>query len=350
MAGKLATHRCHSIRFTLQLYRLAVFIVAVNYYRAVLCAIKAQKMKMILSFVSICMMLLSCSKDSNPIPAQFRYSEQIMIDGIARTYIVKLPKNYYDSTTDRPLVIGLHGTGGSARQFETAYGFNEKSDAAGFVAVYPDGVLKGDGRGWLEIRTWNAGSCCDYAMYKNINDVKFINTLIDSISNRFAVDRKKVYVTGMSNGGMMAYRLASELSHKIAAIGVVSGTMVAPKDVSKQGVVPALHIHALPDTKVPFAGGVGIGGYDFPPAMEGINYWVNRNNCSTSPVTEQHYGYQLQSWSNNAGTTLVQCYLTEDGGHAWPSSAKQGARGDTPSTVINATDLVWDFFTRFSLP
>lgn len=308
-------------------------------------------MKMILNFASacICMMLISCEKDPGSNPPQYRYTESIVIDGIQRTYIVKLPKNYYDIASDRALIIGLHGTGGSATQFEEAYGFNQKADAEGFVAVYPDGVQKDNGIGLLKIRTWNAGSCCDYAMYNNINDVKFISLLIDNIGNRFHINRKKVYIAGMSNGGMMAYRLASELPGKIAAIGVVSGTMVADKDTSRQGIIPILHIHALPDTKVPFAGGVGIGGYDFPPVINGLKYWANRNHCNTIPTTEQYQGYQLQSWKNNEGVTLMQCYLTEDGGHAWPSSTLRRGRGDTPSTVINATNLIWEFLNRFSL-
>jgi polyhydroxybutyrate depolymerase len=308
-------------------------------------------MKMITNFISlcICFTMLSCGKD-DPKPAQYRFTEQVVIDGIRRTYIVKLPQNYYQHDSTRAMIIGLHGTGGDAEQFERGYGFDQKADMEGFVAVYPDGVQKLDGPGFLKIRTWNAGTCCDFAMYTNVNDVKFISTLIDNISERFHINRKKVYVTGMSNGGMMAYRLASELPDKIAAVGIVSGTMVAPKDASRQGVVPLLHIHSVLDTKVPFAGGVGIGDYNFPPAMDGINYWVSRNRCTADPVAEQRQGYELKNWKNSAGSTLIQCYLTQDGGHAWPSSATQGRKGDIPSTVKNATDLICEFFKRFSLP
>lgn len=297
------------------------------------------------------LLLFSCGSDSTqPQPTRFRFTEEVLVDGIRRTYIVKLPDNYYQQDSNRPLVIGLHGTGGNAEQFEKAYGFEQKGNEEGFITIFPDGIEKKDGLGLFQVRTWNAGSCCDYAMYTNVNDVKFISTLIDNISNRFKVNRKKVYVTGMSNGGMMAYRLASELPDKIAAAGIVSGDMVAPKDASKQGIVPILHIHAIPDTKVPFAGGIGIGGYDFPPAMDGINYWVSRNNCDINPATVQHDGYEVRSWSNSNGKALVQCYLTQDGGHAWPSSEVQGRRGDTPSAVINATNLIWDFCNQFELP
>lgn len=306
-------------------------------------------MKMITNFISafICLVMLSCGKD-DPKPVQYRFTEQVTIDGIRRTYTIKVPLNYYQNDSSRAMVIGLHGTGGSADQFEKAYGFDQKADLEGFVAVYADGVQKEGGL--LRIRTWNAGTCCDFAMQTNVNDVKFISTIIDDISRRFHINKKKVYVAGMSNGAMMAYRLASELPDKIAAVGIVSGTMVVPKDASQQGVVPVIHIHSVLDTKVPFAGGVGIGDYNFPPAMEGINYWVSRNHCAAEPATEQRQGYELKSWKNDAGSTLVQCYLTADGGHAWPSSSTQGRMGDTPSTAINATNVIWDFFKRFSLP
>ncbi|THU39850.1 phospholipase [Niastella caeni] len=309
-------------------------------------------MKMIFNFISacICMMLLSCSKDPNPAPQPFRYSEQIVIDGIARTYIVKLPKNYYDSTKDRPLVIGLHGTGGSASQFETDYGFNDKADATGFVALYPDGVLKDDGRGFFEIRTWNAGSCCDYAMYNNINDVKFISTVIDAVCSRFAIDKKRVYVAGMSNGGMMTYRLASELPHKIAAIASVSGPMVAVKDLSLQGSVPIIHFHSIIDTKVPYNGGVGIGGVSFPPAIDGINYWVNRNGCDPVAMVHHYTNYEHSTWHNDFNNKVMELYLTYDGGHAWPGGKKARAGADDPSTAVNATNLIWEFLNKFSLP
>jgi len=305
------------------------------------------KITITLLAVCICIVQLSCSKDVTQQP-QYRFAETMNIDGLQRTYTVQLPQHYYDSATDMSLVIGLHGTGGSGYQFETDYGFSQKANTAGFIAVYPDGVQKQDGL--LKVRTWNAGSCCDYAMNNNINDVKFISALIDELSGRFHINRKKVYVAGMSNGAMLAYRLAAELPGKIAAIAAVSGTMVYEKNKALEGIVPVLHIHSALDTKVPFTGGIGIGGYNFPPVIEGLQYWAQRDGCNTTAAIQQNNGYELYTWKNAAGDTLLQCYLTADGGHAWPGSVVQRRMGDTPSAAFYANDVIWNFFSRFSLP
>jgi polyhydroxybutyrate depolymerase len=306
-------------------------------------------MKILIVSLICCVSLLqlSCQKDDTD-AVQYRFSEKIMFDGRERTYTIHLPDNYYNTDTEKPLVVGLHGTGGSAEQFEKDYGFSEKADEAGFIAVYPDGVQKADGR--LTIRTWNAGSCCDYAMYSKVDDVKFITSVIEAVSGKFKVNRKKVYLAGMSNGSMMAYRVAAERPGLIAAMATVSGSMVYNENISQQGIVPVLHIHSLLDTKVPFAGGKGLSDYDFPPAINGIHYWAQRNGCDTTAAVQKFDGYEQHSWMNGDGDILVSCYLTYDGGHAWPGSEKNRQRGDEPSKVINANELIWDFFERFELP
>lgn len=305
------------------------------------------KMSIIFLIGCACMLQLSCEKGATE-SLQYRYSETIVIDGLKRTYTVQLPRNYYSDTSSKPMVIGLHGTGGSGSQFETDYGFSVNANAENYIAVYPDGVKKEAGR--LKIRTWNAGACCDYAMHTNVNDVKFINTLIDELSARFQVNRKRVYIAGMSNGAMMAYRLAVELPQKIAAIASVSGSMVVEKNASQQGLVPVLHIHSVIDTKVPFNGGKGIQDYHFPPAMDGLHYWARRNGCDTVADLQQYNGYELHTWQSATGDALVQCYITQDGGHSWPGSEAQRRLGDPSSTAIDANDVIWKFFNHFTLP
>ena len=291
------------------------------------------------ALVSVC-----CKKSGNTPPYRIEGIERI--DNYDRTWLLNLPPGYYNNDSMMPLIIALHGTGGSGAQFEKDYAFTTRANREGFAVLYPDGVRKQDGR--LGIRTWNAGSCCDYASYSNVNDTKFISILIDELSEQFRINRRRVYIAGMSNGAMMAYRLAAELPEKIAAIAAVSGMMVYPTDPVKAAMVPVLHIHSLADTKVPFNGGIGLGGHEFPVAMDGIYYRAVSNGCDTNALIQQFDGYLKKNWRDLNGVSLVECYLTEDGGHAWPGGAIARRGADTPSTKVNANDLIWEFFKRFT--
>lgn len=300
-------------------------------------------------FEFICMIGLiqiSCTKDGTN-TKRYRFSETIMIDGIERTYTIQLPGNYYDDTLKRAVIFGLHGTGGSGTQFEEDYEFSSKTDRESVIAVYPDGVQRTTGP--FKIRSWNAGECCDHAMQNKIDDVKFITTLIDELPSRFRINKTRVYLAGMSNGSMLAYRIAAEQPGKIAAIATVSGPMVYERNPSQQGIVPVLHIHSSRDTKVPLHGGEGIQDYNFPPVMKGLHYWAGRNGCDTTAIVQNFDGYEQRSWENAEGEVVIKCFITQDGGHAWPGSVKYRRFGDEPSKVINANDRIWEFFMQFEL-
>lgn len=286
-----------------------------------------------------------CKKDSTP-PAR-NFEATIDVNGLRRNYIVNLPPAYHEDTATYALVIGLHGTGGNARQFEEHYGFSQKADEAGFIAVYPNGVT---GNGTMSIRTWNAGSCCDYAMRKNIADVQFISTLIDKMINSYRVDPKRVYVTGMSNGGMMAYRLAAELPGKIAAIAPVSSTMVHSPPPTQARAVPILHLHSILDEIVPYYGGSNRLGYYFPPVDSVLRVWSLRNGYNPGQQVIVDDGrYKLVQWMDRNGEPSIVHYLTKDGGHSWPGGQRARQRADPPSQVIDANDLIWEFFSRHKL-
>src|SRR5208282_2572641 len=137
-----------------------------------------------------------------------------------RTYLLHLPP-VYDGKRLLPLVIVLHGGGGNAPGAVRMTGFSEKADKGGFVVVYPNG----SGRLKTRLLTWNSGNCCGYALDNNVDDVGFIRALIDELVKTRSIDPKRVYATGMSNGGMMTYRLGCELSDKIAAIAPVAGAL-----------------------------------------------------------------------------------------------------------------------------
>lgn len=291
-----------------------------------------------------------CEKIKSPsIPlTEFRTEGNMTVDGRSRSYLLNLPSNYNESS-DISLVIALHGGGGKATQMESDYLLTEKANKEKFAIVYPEGVQSD---GILGARTWNAGTCCDYAVEKNIDDVKYISLLIDELLKKYPkLNPKKVYATGMSNGAMMSYRLACELSNKIAAIAPVAGALVTVQPCMASRPVPILHIHSKLDEKVPYNGGRSTFGFLIPPIENGINTWLKNNSCNaTTKTVTTLSNYTLTKWANCSSNSSIEIYLTNDGGHSWPGGLHSRAAADEPSTAINANDAIWAFFQKYQLP
>jgi polyhydroxybutyrate depolymerase len=303
-----------------------------------------------ISFAFLMMTFLSfgsCRKTANLSITIFHFYDSLQVDGYNRSFLLNLPPNYNDSS-NFPLVIALHGLAGSAEQMERDYGLTTKSNSAGFIIVYPEGVRSD---GLLGIRTWNAGTCCDFAMQHNIDDVKFIRQLIQKLTATYKINAKKIYATGMSNGAMMTYRLGCELSQYLAAIAPVSGTLLTTQPCQPAKPMPVLHIHSAIDNKVPYAGGYGLANYYFPPVDSTLRVWAGIDGCNGTPqVVTAAPLYTQTQFAGCSDTTTVQLYLTKDGGHSWPGGAPARPAADPPSAAFNATDLIWDFFKRYELP
>ena len=155
----------------------------------------------------------------------------------------------------------------------------------------------------------------------------------------------------MSNGAMMAYRLACEIPDKIAAIAPVSGSMVTDYPCLPARLMPILHIHSELDTKVPPLGGIGLADYYYPPVDSVLRIWAMADSCSSrEPVIQEFEKYTRYQWDNCSNGARIVYYLTKDGGHAWPGGSKSRERADTPSQAINANDSIWSFFKRYELP
>lgn len=274
-----------------------------------------------------------------------RFNGQMTVDGRTRTYLLNLPPGYLHMQ-NFSLVIVLHGFGGSASQAEEDYGVTTKANTEGFIVVYPEGITS---NGPASLRSWNTGSCCGPAQINHVDDVHFISLLIDKMIAEYKVNPKKVYVAGMSNGAMMAYTLACDLSGKIAAIASVSGTQMRLSPCQPSRAVPVLHMHSALDTKVPYNGGTGLGGYNFTPVDTTMNTWARLDSCE-APLVTNYTGYTFTQWRTKSGRTSIDLYLTQDGGHSWPGGEKPREQADPPSTVINATDLLWNFFKKYELP
>jgi polyhydroxybutyrate depolymerase len=200
--------------------------------------------------------------------------------GRTRTYFVHTPPGY-DGTEKLPLVIVLHGGGGNAENAEKMSGMSDKADAANFLVLYPDGT----GGVGEHFHTWNSGNCCAYAMKNNVDDVAFLRALIEKLEYEYAVDQKRVFVTGMSNGGMMAYRVGCTMADKVAAIAPVAGAIDASCNPSAP--VSVIAFHGTEDENVPYNGGVGKRQIDGPrddkSVAYAIDFWVKRDGCNTTP-------------------------------------------------------------------
>jgi len=290
------------------------------------------------------------SEDGSPkITRPGDYVFTVNHDGLARKYRVHVPKGY-DPALPTPVLFALHGGGGNMdyQANDRRYGLISASERDRFIAVFPNGYSK-----WRSGRfaTWNAGACCGDARGKHIDDVGFIRQVVDDVTRKLNVDRDRFFAAGMSNGGMMSYRLACELPDIFKAIAAVAGT---DNTTTCQPTKPIsiLHIHAENDDHVLFNGGAGPGAFrdeskvtDFTSVPTTISKWVASNHCSPIPkrILEKPGAY-CDLYSPCRANVRVQLCVTDTGAHSWPGGTKP--RSEAPSTAVSANDVMWKFFTR----
>ncbi|QDK81063.1 alpha/beta fold hydrolase [Spirosoma sp. KCTC 42546] len=285
-------------------------------------------------------------------PPELSVRDTLRYDEQTRIYWLHLPPAYKQHDELLPLVIALHGGGGSGQQFESQSKLSEKADQEGFITVCPDGLQN---PGVLGLRTWNAGACCgQIASVQHSDDVGFIRKLIDKLVATRRVDPKKVYALGHSNGAMLCYRLACELPDKLAAIAANSGTMQLKTACKPNRVIPILHIHSQLDRNVPYIGGVGTKSINKQwnsPVDSTLTVFAQLAGCSTTKETVKTTDkYSFYKWSGCQDGAEIQYYLTADGGHSWPGGTKAVRFiGDEPSTAFVNNDLIWSFFKNYSL-
>lgn len=293
--------------------------------------------------------LLGIGVAAGPQLAPGDHVRTIEVDGRTRTFTVHVPPSY-DGSRPVPVVLAFHGGGANAASMIRFSGLSQKADEAGFLAVYPSGT----GR-LPRILTWNAGNCCGYAMRNKVDDVAFVRALLDDLGQVARVDAKRVYATGMSNGAIMAYQLASELSDRIAAIAPVAGPM-GTETCHPTQPVSVMHFHGTGDQHAPFDGGRGersVSGADFFSVEHSIKAWVRADGCPEEPATTEEPdkaddGMRVVRNTYGPGRegAEVILFVIEGGGHTWPGR-DPGLEFLGPSTRdISANDLMWDFFQR----
>jgi polyhydroxybutyrate depolymerase len=258
--------------------------------------------------------------------------EALVHGGVERTYRLVLPgPPPFDGRI--PLVVALHGGLQSAEALARMSGLDGEAARSGFAVAYPEGLQ----------RTWNAGRCCGPAMRGGVDDVGFVMALVDRSIERDGVDPARVYATGISNGGMLAYRLATEHAERIAAIAPIAASML--NDGIPAAPVSVLHIHGTRDRMVPFGGGIGersLTRVTNPPVRDVIDRWRRVAGADGSPSIEHRPPATIETWTAADGTQIALCAI-ERGGHVWPGPH---TRLRSVASAFDATPYVWRFFER----
>lgn len=273
--------------------------------------------------------------------------DSIYVGNVWRKYNIHLPLGY-NSNTNYPLILGFHGgqqgTASSQGWNQFAYQSNlsAKSDSSGFIVVYPEGLVINQNR------SWNAGNCCPPAMNQNVDDVGFVDNLLDTLFSIYSIDTARAYATGYSNGGMFCYRLACELSHRIAAIAPAAcSQMFYPCNPIHK--VPVISFHSKVDPIVYYTGGnLGFTNIYLPSQDSTMKFWSQKNNCQTRDTIMDGNGtnYDFVKISNCSCNVEIHHYATTDGSHSWPGG---NPTNNPVSTQISATYLLWSFFQNYTL-
>lgn len=286
---------------------------------------------------------------AGPPPPVGSSAQRLTVDGLDRTYRVYRPANL-PPDTPVPLVVMLHGLLGSGQQAENWYGWNAVADSAGFVMAYPDS----------RNRAWAVSpDCCGASARDGVDDTAFVAAVVESLSGLLSLDPSRIYVAGISNGGMLAYRLACDTSI-FAAVLAVSTTMLG--DCPAPEPISVLHIHGTADETIPYGGGPGrldgAGRDGVPDTVDGpavpdlVRRWQQIDRCAAPRTsTEATVTTETATCPGGRAVTLI---TIAGAGHQWPGSRQRAAGRllglDRPATELDATATGWQFFATHPRP
>jgi len=267
----------------------------------------------------------------------------LLFDGLERTYILHIPPGL-DASHPVPLVLAFHGIGLDGNEMIRISGFNAQADASGFIVVYPEGTGNK--------KSWNGGHCCGEAMLNNVDDVGFVQALLEELSTIIPLDRSRVYATGFSNGAIMVYRLACELADRIAAIGAVSATQAAEDLPTCQPArpVPVIHFHGTDDDANPYNGGETAIGAHFLAVPDAMQFWTEQDSCPAQSQQTISGSIIHDTYEPCQSGATVELYTIEGGKHAWPGGEAVNQQMGEPTTEISATPIMWEFFSSHPMP
>jgi polyhydroxybutyrate depolymerase len=275
----------------------------------------------------------------------------IIVDGHERTYEVHAPASYKGEQAV-PLVLALHGRGGTGHGMAGQTHFDSVSDAHAFLVAYPDGL----GGGWAD------GRGATPSDKEGVDDVKFLSELIRKLARDYKIDASRVFVTGMSNGGFMTQRIACDLSSQVAAVGSVGATLgeTTASHCHPERPISVMLIQGAQDPLVPIQGGpMGPDGSHgmILSLQETAKKWIGLDACDSKPdiATLQDKAadgtsIRREAFTGCKGGAEVVVYTVEGGGHTWP-----GGKASLPESILgktsgnmDASEVLWEFFSKHS--
>ena len=303
-------------------------------------------------------------------PSAQTYVYSFTAGGRTRSYRLHVP---LAAATGKalPLVLNLHGATQNGLLQEAQSGMDTSSDRDGYLVAYPDGTriatkLSPDPVAKDAQYGFNAGYCCGLPSTNHVDDVDFLLAVISNIASRTPVDLRRVYVTGMSNGGMMAYAMAARASTYIAAIASVAGQVELPT-IAPTRPVPTMEFHSVNDPIAAFDGVKNADPNLVFSVMDGVDQWVAADGCNAAP----HIAKTIVGAGPSAGLTAtlvsytgcksgsdVSLWRLTGSGHVWPGAPFNTGPKNTwildgvgrGTTLIDANEVMWRFFSQHTLP
>lgn len=259
--------------------------------------------------------------------------------GFQRTYLVHLPPTY-DPAQPAPLLIGFHGGGDTGAGFQSFARLEESTDSLGFVVVYPDGF----------VHSWAIGCNCTDAEQVGVDDMAFVDSLIAHLHHQLNIDESRVYVTGFSQGGLLAHLLGCALAYRLAAAASVGALMLTEvaQSCSPGEPLPMMFIQGTADPAFPWGGDAG--------QLSGratVDRWIDLNGCDPAGRTVTELPDIVSDGTRTTVETYAVCdqgaevkaYIVEGGGHTWPSSPFPFRPGNGPlSHDFSASEALAGFF------
>ena len=249
--------------------------------------------------------------------------------GAEREYLLYIPDGYTGESL--PLLFSLHGSGGIPQnQVDTSH-FDALADQYGFVVVFPAGAYTNS----VSRRSWNANKDA------GVDDVQFVRDMIEDIAGKVSIDRRRIFTSGFSGGARMSSRLACELSDVLAAAAPVAGLQY-PDGCTLKRPIPIISIHALDDGTNQYTVSENSRPYWRMGVETALDKWRQANGCALSNEDRSlSQNVTLYSWTDCRGSAEISYFLRQVGGHTWPN---------TNNNDIQASELIWEFFSRHTLP